>query len=56
VEDVLLAHRGAIAATDFFTVDVLTRVRLVRHFVMVVMDLKTRRVHLAGVVRDLHGR
>jgi putative transposase len=52
----LKAHWGAIAATDFFTVEVLTRTGLVRCFVMVVIDLKTRRVHLAGVVHDLHGR
>jgi putative transposase len=51
-----LAHWGAIAATDFFTVEVVTRIGLVRYFVMVVMDLKTRWVHLAGVVHDPHGR
>ena len=29
---------------------------LVRYFVMVVIDLKTRRGHLAGVIHALHGR
>lgn len=36
--------------------EVLTLTGLVRYFVMVVIDLSTRRVHLAGVVHDLHGR
>lgn len=52
----LKAHWGVVAATDFFTVEVLTLTGLVRYFVMVVIDLSTRRVHLAGVVHDLHGR
>ncbi|MFC1642715.1 hypothetical protein ACFL5O_08530 [Myxococcota bacterium] len=52
----LKAHWGAIATTDFFTVEVLTGMGLVRYFVMVVIDLKTRRVHLAGVIHDLHGQ
>jgi hypothetical protein len=40
--------------SSFFSVEVLTRTGLVRYFVMVVIDLKSRRVHLAGVVHDLH--
>jgi transposase InsO family protein len=52
----LKAHWGAIAAADFFTVEVLTSIGLVRYFVMVVIDLKTRRVQIAGVVHDLRGR
>jgi putative transposase len=46
----LKAHWGAIAATDFFSVEVLTRVGLVRYFVLFVIDLKTRRVEIAGIV------
>ena len=42
-------HWGAIAAADFFSVEVLTRGGLVRYLVLFVIDLKTRRVHLAGV-------
>jgi transposase InsO family protein len=45
----LKAHWGAIAAADFFSVEVLTRGGLVRYLVLFVIDLKTRRVHLAGV-------
>jgi HD superfamily phosphohydrolase YqeK len=37
-------------------VEVLTSIGLVRYFVMVVIDLKTRRVQIAGVVHDLCGR
>ena len=45
----LNAHWGAIAATDFFTVEVLTTRGLVRYFVLFVIDLKTRRVEIAGI-------
>jgi transposase len=45
----LKAHWGAIAAADFFSVEVLTRGGFVRYLVLFVIDLKTRRVHIAGV-------
>ena len=45
----LKAHWGAIAATDFFTVEVLTAGGLIRYFVLFVIDLKTRRVEIAGI-------
>jgi transposase InsO family protein len=51
----LKAHWGAIAATDFFSVEVLTRVGLVRYFVLFVIDLKTRRVAIAGIIRQPDG-
>jgi putative transposase len=51
----LKAHWGAIAATDFFSVEVLTRVGLIRYFVLFVIDLKTRRVEIAGIVRQPNG-
>ena len=51
----LRAHFGAIAATDFFTVEVLTFSGLVRCVVLFVIDLESRRVHIAGVVRQPHG-
>ena len=54
-ETFLKAHWGAIAATDFFSVEVLTRVGLVRYFVLFVIDLKTRRVEIAGIVRQPDG-
>jgi putative transposase len=47
----LRAHWGAIAAMDFFTVEVLTARALVRYFVLFVIDLKTRRVHITGLLR-----
>ena len=54
-ETFLKAHWGAIAATDFFSVEVLTSVGLVRHFVLFVIDLKSRRVEITGIVRQPNG-
>ena len=51
----LKAHWGAIAAADFFSVEVLTRRGLVRYLVLFVIDLKTRRVHIAGLTRRPDG-
>src|SRR6266542_6051372 len=51
----LKAHFGVVAATDFFTVEVLTLVGLVRYYVLFVIDIETRRVHIAGVVHQPHG-
>jgi hypothetical protein len=48
----LAAHWDAIAAADFFTVEVLTLHGLVRYHVLVVMELCTRRVHIAGITRE----
>jgi hypothetical protein len=52
----LKAHFGTIAAADFFTVEVLTLTGLVRYFVLFVIDLKTRRVQVAGITHQLHGK
>jgi transposase InsO family protein len=51
----LRAHRGAVAATDFFTVEVVTWRGLVRYFVLLVIDLKTRRVEIAGITAAPNG-
>ncbi len=51
----LKAHWGAIAATDFFSVEVLTRAGLVRYFVLFAIDLQTRRVEIAGISRQPDG-
>jgi len=51
----LKAHLGVIAATDFFSVEVLTLGGLVRYFVLFVIDIETRRVQIAGIVRQPHG-
>ena len=48
----LKAHWGAIAAIDFFNVEVLTMHGLVRYSVLFVIDLKTRCVHHAGIDHD----
>jgi len=54
--DFLRAHWGAIAATDFFTVEALTLTGLVRYHVLFVIDLKTRLVHIAGIVHEPGGQ
>ncbi len=51
----LKSHWGAIAATDFFSVEVLTPRGLVRYLVLFVIDLKTRTVEIAGIVRQPDG-
>ena len=45
----LKAHWDSIFATDFTTVEVWTRNGLVTFYVLAVMYLKTRRVHIAGI-------
>ena len=45
----LKAHWEAIAAADFFTVEVWTRVGLIRYLVFFVIDVPTRRVEIAGI-------
>jgi transposase InsO family protein len=51
----LKAHWGAIAATDFFSVEVITQSGLVRYFVLFVIDLKTRRIEIAGILSQPDG-
>jgi putative transposase len=51
----LKVHFGAIAATDFFTVEVLTMFGLVRYYVLFVIDLESRRVEIAGIVHQPYG-
>src|SRR5262249_35850909 len=51
----LRAHWGAIAAADFFSVEVLTARGFLRHLVLFVIDLKSRRIEIAGIVRDPNG-
>ena len=45
----LLAHWAGVAAADFFTVEVLTPAGLKRYPVFFVIELQTRRVHIAGI-------
>src|SRR5215467_2790001 len=51
----LKAHWDVLAAADFFTVDVWTAMGLTRHVVLFVIELATRRVHLAGIASDPDG-
>ena len=44
----LRANWGQIAAADFFTTEVWTARGLVTYYTLVVLDLCTRRVHVAG--------
>jgi putative transposase len=45
----LKMHWEMLAATDFFTVEVATWDGLVTYYILVVMELSTRRVYLAGM-------
>jgi putative transposase len=45
----LKIHWNVLAATDFFTVEVATWHGLVTYYVLVVMELSTRSVHIAGI-------
>ena len=44
----LKAHWDVLAAADFFTVEVWTATGLTRYVVLFVIELATRRVHIAG--------
>jgi putative transposase len=45
----LKEHRGQLAATDFFTSEVWTPRGLKTYYILFVIDLKTRRVQVAGI-------
>jgi transposase InsO family protein len=51
----LRAQWSVLAAADFFTVEVWTGGRLTRFAVLFVIDLATRRVEIAGIVREPDG-
>ena len=51
----LKMHWESTAAADFFTVEIWTRVGLVRHIVFFVIDLSTRRVEIVGIAPILDG-
>lgn len=50
--DFLRAHAGTSCAADFFPVEVITRSGITRFQVFFLMHVATRRVHVAGIVRD----
>ena len=51
----LKAHWEVMAATDFFTVEVWTSRGLVTYYILFVMHLSTRVVHIAGVTTSPNG-
>jgi transposase InsO family protein len=51
----LKSHWDVMAATDFFTVEVWTARGLVTYYVLFVMRLETRSVHIAGVTTAPNG-
>jgi transposase InsO family protein len=51
----LKAHWDVMAATDFFTVEVWTPRGLVTYYVLFIIHLSTRSVHIAGVTRGPSG-
>ena len=51
----LAAHWETVAATDFFTVEVATVRRLVTYYVLVVIELSSRKVHIAGITPGPEG-
>ena len=51
----LEAHWGAIAAMDFFSVEVVTPRGLLRYFVLIIIRLESRRVEIGGIVHQPHG-
>ena len=51
----LKSHWDVMAATDFFTVEVWTPRGLLTYYVLFVMGLKTRSVHIAGVTTSPNG-
>ncbi len=51
----LKAHWDGLAATDFFTVEVWTARGLVRYSILSVIDLRSRRVEIAGVTPEPNG-
>ncbi len=50
----LKSHMGAIAAADFFTVEVLGSFGLTCYWVLFVMDIKRRDVYIAGITNQPH--
>jgi len=51
-QEFLRRHHGVLAAADFFSVEVWTAGGLTRFAILFVIDLATRRVEIAGIVRE----
>lgn len=52
----LKAHWDVLAAVDFTTVEVWTKGGLVTFYLLFVMELRTRKVHSAGITTSPHER
>ncbi|MCH8825282.1 MAG: transposase [Planctomycetes bacterium] len=52
----LRANWSCLAAADFFTVEVWSRYGLVTYYVLFVLELSSRRVHVAGITRSPNER
>jgi len=50
-KDFIRAHMAVLAATDFFTVEVLTFKGLITYYVLFFISLESRRICLAGITR-----
>ncbi len=50
-KDFIRSHRDVLAATDFFTTEVWTPRGLVTYYILFIMHVATRRVHIAGLTR-----
>ncbi len=49
------SHKDVLAATDFFTVELLTEESIQRYMVLFFIDIGTRKVEIAGVQKDPDG-
>ena len=53
--DFLRVHWDTLAGTDFFTLEIWSLGGLMRYHVLFVIELATRRVHIAGIVHEPNG-
>jgi hypothetical protein len=50
-KEILVRHWNVLEAADFFSIEIWTRKGLTLYIVLFLMDLSTRRVHIAGMAR-----
>ena len=55
-EKFIASHIDSLAATDFFTVEVLNEDKLIRYMVPFFIDIKTRKVNIAGIKHNPDGK
>jgi len=49
------SHWESLTAIDFFTTEIITIKGIVRYMVLVVIDYKTRKVNIAGIIPQAYG-